>query len=297
MTPRRPLPPALRGRLFTVAEARELDVARSRLRGSSTAHPFRGVYGEACADDSLLSRAFAVARILPPSARFSHATAALLLGAPIRPTDDLHVTVPRGQATPRRRPGLITHERLRPDDPVLVAGVAVTSPAQTFIDLAPTLSLDDLVVLGDYFVRHQTTAAALAAHVAASPRGTRGVVRARQALALVREGVDSPPETRLRLAVVRDGLPEPAVNPVVRDAAGEWLGKPDLGHLRAKVATQVEGDVHRTTRRRWRQDIARDEAFRDNGWIVLRTTSDDVHHPGPYLQRLRSALRRRGEDV
>lgn len=292
---RRPLPPALRGRLFTVAEARKAAVPRTRLRASSIAHPFRGVYGEPGADNSLLGRARALAGVLPPSARFSHATAALLLGAPVRPTDDLHVTVPRDQPTPRRRPGLVTHERVREDDPVVVAGVVVSSPAQTFVDLAATLSLEDLVVLGDYLVRHWTTAEALADHVAMSPRGTRGVVRARQALSLVREGVDSPPETRLRLAIVRDGLPEPAVNPVVRDAAGEWLGQPDLAHLRAKVATQVEGDVHRTSRRRWRQDIARDEAFRDNDWIVLRTTGDDVQHPGPYLSRLRRALRRRGE--
>jgi hypothetical protein len=103
--------------------------------------------------------------------------------------------------------------------------------------------------------------------------------------------------TRLRLIVVRGGLPEPTVNPEVRDAAGEWLGQPDLAHLRAMVATQFEGDVHRTSQRRWRQDIARDEAFRDNGWTVLRTTGDDIHRPAPYLWRLRRALRARGESV
>jgi hypothetical protein len=111
---------------------------------------------------------------------------------------------------------------------------------------------------------------------------------------LLRPGVDSPQETRLRLIIVRAGLPEPDVNVPVFDAAGEWIGSPDLGYGAYRIALQYEGDVHRSNPRRWRQDIARDEAFADAGWLVLRTTADDVARPSRFLHRLTRALVARG---
>lgn len=289
----RGLPPELVARPFSVSEADAAGVPRWRLGTRAVPPVFRGVYSSAGSDLSLAARAAGLAQVMPPDARFSHWTAAHLYGAPVREDVAIHVTVPATRHVPRRRDGVVTHQRVRTDDaPRLVAEVLLSSPEQTFVDLAASLSLDDLVILGDYFLRHWTSREAIERHVAASPRATRGIVRAREALPLLREGVDSPAETRLRLIVVRDGLPEPAVNPTVFDTAGEWLGRPDLAHLREKIATQVDGDVHRTNRRRWRQDIARDEAFRDDGWVVLRTTGQDLAYPGPYLARLRRALRR-----
>ncbi len=41
--------------------------------------------------------------------------------------------------------------------------------------------------------------------------------------ALVRHGVDSPMESRLRLLIVLAGLPEPEVGRTVYDADGGWL--------------------------------------------------------------------------
>ncbi len=292
---RRPeeLPPDLQGRLFSLEEAGRAGLPRGRLRGHSITRHYRGVYGAESVDVSTRTRAAGLAAVLPPEARFSHHTAAELYGAPVIRSRDIHVTVPVSRAVPRRRPGVVTHQRTRSDDvPRSVHGIMVSSPEQTFVDLAAHLSLDDMVVLGDYLVRHWTSTADIERHLAVSPRATRGIVRAREALALVRVGVDSPQETRLRLIIVRHGLPEPTVNPLVYNNAGEWLGQPDLAHLRERVATQVDGDVHRTNRRRWRQDIARDEAFRDVGWTVLRTTAQDIRYPGPYLARLERALGR-----
>jgi hypothetical protein len=90
------------------------------------------------------------------------------------------------------------------------------------------------------------------------------------------------------------GLPEPEVNRPRFDAVGGWLGSPDLGYEEYQVAAQFEGDVHRTSRTQWRKDIARDEAFRDAGWLVLRATGDDVARPGRFLHRLTRALVSRG---
>ena len=51
------------------------------------------------------------------------------------------------------------------------------------------------------------------------PIGTRLALRA---AGLVREGVDSPMETRVRLLIVLAGLPEPSVNHIVRAEDGSW---------------------------------------------------------------------------
>ena len=48
-----------------------------------------------------------------------------------------------------------------------------------------------------------------------------------RAAALVRERVDSPRESRLRLCLVLAGLPEPEVNPVVT-VDGRRVGRVDL---------------------------------------------------------------------
>jgi hypothetical protein len=111
-----------------------------------------------------------------------------------------------------------------------------------------------------------------------------------RALGRARDGVDSPQETRLRLGIVAYGLPEPDVAVVVRDRHGEWLGVVELGYRKRRVLIQYEGDLHRTSRRRWRQDIARDEAYIAEGWRVLRATADDVDRPARFCHRLQQVL-------
>lgn len=282
-------PPAL-----TLGRAASLGLDRNRLRTNWFRHLYRGLYLNAERGDELAARCAALALVLPPDARFSHQTAATLYGAPLTASvDEIHVSVPAGVVVPRRRPGVVTHQRILDSEPVLVAGLPISCPEQTFLDLAAVTSRRELVVLGDHIVGTWTTPEALAAYLAGRPR-TRGIVRAREAASLVRPGVDSPQESRLRLAIVDAGLPEPEVNRAVYDDAGEWVGTPDLGYFEQRVAIQHEGEVHWTNVRRWRQDVARDESFRDIGWIVLRTVSDDVARPARFLHRLARRLTERG---
>jgi hypothetical protein len=278
----------------TVGSARDRGLDRNHLRTRRFWHPYRNVYVDARVADDLASRCAALRVVLPSEARFSHQTAAALYAAPVGAcSDEIHVSVPAGVVVPRRRPGLATHQRVLDTEPVLLDALSVTCPEQTFLDLAPSLPTSDLVVLGDYLVNGWVSPESLARHLRERPR-TRGVVRARDALGLVRPGTDSPQETRLRLRVVAAGLPEPAVNKPAFDPAGEWLGTPDLGYEEYLVAIQYDGDVHRTNPRRWRQDVARDEGFRDAGWAVLRAVAEDVARPSVFLQRLTRTLRERG---
>lgn len=46
----------------------------------------------------------------------------------------------------------------------------------------------------------------------------------------MRQGVDSPMETRLRMLIVLAGYPEPRVNVIIRHENGDWSTRLDLCH-------------------------------------------------------------------
>jgi len=86
--------------------------------------------------------------------------------------------------------------------------------------------LTELVTAGDSLVRRAGVEPDRLIEAASSARGVRGARLARQAAALVRRGVDSPMESRLRLLLVLAGLPEPwsATSSETRTEVG-WRGR------------------------------------------------------------------------
>jgi hypothetical protein len=120
-------------------------------------------------------------------------------------------------------------------------GVRVSAPWQLFVELGTMLSLVDLVAVGDHLVgTGLLTLAGLREHCA-SVRGP-GTARARAAVSFVRERIDSPMETRLRMLVVLAGLPEPEVNPVM-DVAGR-VRRYDLVWRAARLIVEYDGRHH-----------------------------------------------------
>jgi hypothetical protein len=236
---------------------------------------------------------------------FSHLTAAQLYRIPLPPWVEadatLHVTVNETRQPPRVR-GVVGHThdgveaRFRRH-----AGLVVTDPVSTWCQLASVLSHYDLVAAGDYLVSGRlledgsrepalTTIEALRDGVTRYA-GRRGVRRMRAAIERVRTGVDSRPETWLRLLLVDDGLPEPVVNQPIYDSQGQRLGKPDLAYPWARMLFDYEGDGHRVSKKRFRADIVRRELFEAERWRVMRVISDDVFvNPLPFLLRVRKIL-------
>lgn len=234
--------------------------------------------------------------VLPADAAMYGLTAAVWYRLPVASSPQFQVIVPPG-TVPRRRPGLEPHEGLRPDDVAVHRGLRVTTPERTWLDLSLTLRDAELVVAGDAMVRLGLTTPERLIAAADSERRRRGIVRARRLARLIREGTDSPPESVLRFLLVDAGLPCPTVNPTINDEHGQWIGRPDLAYERLKIAIQYEGDIHRTDRRRWRSDIARDEVMRANGWEVIRVTSDDLARPWRLYRRIRAAEERQRSRV
>ncbi len=174
-------------------------------------------------------------------------------------------------------------------------GLLVTTPAQTFVDLAPELGLVDLVVLGDSLVRAGVvTVAELVGAAADAPRRSAAHRGAR----LVRARVDSPMATRLRLLLVLAGLPEPVVDVVIRDEGGRVVYRLDLALPEVRVAVEYDGRQPPENTRQWRWDVQRREELEGDGWRLVVVPSGDLsREPARTRFRVVAALAERGMRV
>ena len=296
-----PLPPGLANRAFTTREGLALGLTREQLRRRSLTAPHHGVRSPGPAR-GVLAAARSAAPLLRPDEAFCHLTALALWDLPLpevgqAPPAPVHLG--GTSSRPRRRPGLRTHGYL-----VLPVvrhrGLPVVPPVEAWIQAAAVLDVDDLVVIGDALcgewsrwppARRLSPRVLVDAVAAAGPR--RGVARLRAAVVHVREGVLSPQETRLRLLVVRHGLPEPEINAPRHAPDGAFLGRPDLSWSVPRVALEYEGDHHRVDQGQWRSDLRRRERFADAGWDLVRVSADELRPPedAAFLARLDRRLR------
>lgn len=282
------LPPDLAARPFLVREALPL-TGSERLRRLDLCAPTRGVRAP---PDTALTPAI-LRLVLGPSQFFSHTTAARLHGLPVptREEETLHVSTV-GDGSVMRRAGVTGHRIAQDLAQVVSAGpVRASTPTACWAESATLLALDDLIVLGDAVIARNRpgSVADLAALVRLRAGGRRaGVLR--EALRLIREGSESPQETRLRLLIVRAGHPEPALNVPVLDSRGRSIGRPDLSYPELRIGIEYEGDHHRTDVGTWRSDIRRRERFAAEGWRTLRVVADDLTvHAQSFLTRLERA--------
>lgn len=182
------------------------------------------------------------------------------------------------------------------DQVVLLDGRRITTPAQTFCELATDLNLVELVILGDSLVRAKKCRPEHLVERAAQWRGARCQL-ARRAAALVRAGVRSPKETRLRMLIVLAGLPEPIAGLEFRDPDGRVRYELDLAY-REKIGLEYDGDEHHAKRRDREWDARRRRWFTDQGWRILSYTNGDVwDEPRALLEQLVAIQRRQGMAV
>lgn len=263
------------------------------LRGPRFQRVFTGVYVDGRAKIDVVLRAKAALTVCPPGSHASHHTAGEVwdLCPPDQPLT--HVSVP-AEAEGTRRRGIESHEMAGEPDVVLHRGVAVSTPIRTFLELADLVSLVDLVIVGDRAVRKCLTTPGQLIRAADAYQG-RGARLARRAARLVREGVDSPMETRLRILIVLAGLPEPKVNLIIRYADGSWRMRFDLSYPDLRLVIEYDGRQHAEDDGQWGRDIDRREDLDRLGWRIVVVRSKGIFVcPEDTLWRVRSALRERG---
>lgn len=173
-------------------------------------------------------------------------------------------------------------------------GFAIIPGEVVWLQLAPLLSLDELIEAGDHLVRRKhppCTLDSLAAEVTAA-RGRRGVTAASAALPHLRAGTDSPRETRMRRTIVRAGFPEPLVG-FRAHHEGVFIGTPDLAFPEYRIAFEYQGGGHRE-QDVFEEDIDRLERFHEAGWVVIQVTRRLLERRGWLAERTRRALLSRG---
>lgn len=283
-------------RPFTRADAVRAGLDPRILRGSRFRRIFRGVYVLRDAPVTPELRTRAALALHPPDAFASHLSAARVFGLPVPDLPGEHVSVLR-KADRRCRPGIAGH--VAPAGAVAVSyrGIRVSSPLQMFVELAGVLSLVDLVVVGDAMLRVFKTAPAVLV-TACAESSARHAPAARVAAAYVRDRVDSPMESRLRMLLVLAGLPEPVVNHAIRDDHGEVLARLDLSYPQLRLIVEYDGRQHAEDTAQWRRDLARREMLDETEWRIIVVTADGIYRePERTLARVRKALLERGGRV
>jgi hypothetical protein len=266
------------------------ELTPQRLRGKAYRRVWRDVYVASAADLDLRLRAEA-AVVAVPDAVVSRSTAGVLQRLPVRDDGLVHLSR-SAKAAQTVRDGVVVHRcPVEADETVVVAGLRLSDPARTFVDLAATSSFEELVALGDAVVRRQGRAAVEAA--VARRRRRRGLVLARAVLPLLDPGAASPPESRMRVRLHAAGFTALRHGVVVSDGSGGWVAEPDLADDVARVAVRYEGAVHFDGGvERWRHDLQRDELTRLAGWQVVVATALDDRRPHLPLQKVTGAYRR-----
>jgi len=238
-------------------------------------------------------RAAAALGVGPRGSYASHHTAAEIWGGIVPAQPLTHVSSPR-RRTRSERQGVGSHQSARGSHIVIFAGLRVSSPEQTFIDMANGLTLVDLVVLGDSLVKAGRTTPGKLVEAALAWKG-RGCRTSRKGARLVRAGVDSPMETRLRLLIVFAGLPEPVVNYTEYGPTGRWTRRFDLSYPELKLLIEYDGRHHAEDDGQWERDIVRREGLDADGWRLIVVQSKGIYvEPGKTLQRIIGAMRSNG---
>jgi hypothetical protein len=278
-------------RPFTRRHALAAGISPKALRGPRFRRILRAVFVDASIPPRDEERLDAALLSFDCSAVVSHESAARLLAVPIPPCPDEHVTV-LDPAHRRRRDGVVCH--LDPAIEVTTwCGRRVVSPRMLFVQLASSLPLVDLVVVGDHLVR-RGLASPDSLRAAAAARTGQGGRRARQAAAFVRPNIDSPTEPRPRILLVLAGIPEPEVNLTLRDVDGEPVRRFDLSWPGVKVVVEYDGRHHVVREETWERDLDRREWMDEDGWRLLVVTSRGIYaDPLRTVRRVFAVLRSR----
>ncbi|MGB8406835.1 MAG: DUF559 domain-containing protein [Mycobacterium sp.] len=177
-----------------------------------------------------------------------------------------------------------------PDEVCVIDGVAVTTPARTAFDIGRSRPASQAIPMMDALLNANRIQPVDVSAVAARHPGTPGVARLRSALELVDGGAESPQESRLRLILVRGGLPVPETQIAFRDLRI----RVDMGWRQWKVAVEYDGVQHWTDRWQRSWDIDRIAWLEAAGWVVVRVSAEILCRPEVILDRVRAKLRAAG---
>ena len=265
-------------------------VTRKQLQAGLYRRLLHNVYADPGlpADHQLYARGAAL--VMPECGVLGGRSAATWFGAPYAAAHDPVVVLLPPAAEWRGPRGLQVHRTLlRPDEVTTVDDVRITTPARTAWEVATLEPVASAVALLDGMVRAgrigQTD---LEAMVAAKPGRRRGT-RVATVAPLVGGRSESPPESWVRVACVRAGLPAPVPQFVVLEK-GEFLGRVDLAWPEQRLIVEYEGAYH-FDGMQIRRDDERYRRLVAAGWRVIRLSAADLRDMPGIVARIEAGLR------
>ena len=194
-----------------------------------------------------------------------------------------------------RRPGVVGTER---GGGALgcVDGLSVLEPEAVWIALGRTLSVPDLVAVGDRLVTGTLRTPPLSSlealqEAVSAASGQPGTRRVRLAMPRIRVGAWSRPETFVRMLIEQAGLPEPSLNAAIHLGDGRFVIA-DLSWPEYRVAIEYDGAWHSSQQD---ADADRHERLVDAGWVVVHVRAHQLFRtPGELVARLLQRLSERG---
>ncbi|MBB5870425.1 very-short-patch-repair endonuclease [Allocatelliglobosispora scoriae] len=284
-------PRELTGRIFSARSALQRGLLTpADLHSTAWQRLFRGVYADRALTITHLLRVRAAAKhLLPADAVIAGRSAAYLHGADVIPDDDpVEIISPRSFGPMR---GIRSHLGSVASDETAIGplGLPVTTPVRTCWDLARWLDTVEAVVIIDILAaKHVVTIGELKAHALAQA-GTRGWLRLSKAADLADAGSESPQESRLRVGLVRSGVPRPVTQHAIYQD-GTFIARVDLAWPQFKIAIEYDGQWHIATAQ-FHKDRRRLNALQAAGWIVLHVTSERLRNDLPgVVAELRAAI-------
>lgn len=294
--PTSPYRPAnLQWQLFRGSQALEEGLLSvNQLRSSAWRRPLRDVYADSRLEPDHGLSCHAAALLMPAGSALSGASAAWLFGieSAAGAGDPVHVSVP-AKASFGPVSGLTVHSvQLSPAEITTQLGLPCTTAARTAWDLARWCEpIRAVPILDAMLSRGLITPAGLGSLLEAR-NGTRGWRRAAAVFDLADGRAQSPPESVIRVRLIRAGLPRPEPQHPIT-VPGHTL-HPDLAWPDFRVALEYDGG-HHADPAALDLDRQRLNLLVGAGWVVLHATRQHLGRGFDQLRRdVEAALRAAG---
>ena len=249
----------------------------------------RNVYSDPglAADHQLYARGTTL--VMPPHAVIGGRSAAGWFGAPFATAiEPVLVLLPYGPAWRGPRGVTVHRTGLDPGDVTTVDGVRMTTPMRTAWDIATLETVPTAVGLLDGMVRTGHLRPDELQRLLLEAPGRWRSRRVATVLPLVDGRSESPPESWVRVACARAGLPAPVPQFVV-EHGDEFIARVDLAWPDQRVIVEYEGAYHFDGVQIVRDD-RRYERLTAAGWRVIRLSAADLRDMESVVRRIRDAL-------
>ncbi|MDA3649037.1 DUF559 domain-containing protein [Saccharopolyspora indica] len=267
--------------LFTRAQALSSGITDNQLRKSGEyRRVVHGVYCSSAVEITHSLRCHAAALVLPSSSIITGRSAATLYGVPLARAHDRVEVLVSGSKYVNRRFGLRCWSvKSWAFERVEWAGIHLATIERTMLDLLARNPQRTAVAAGDALIHAGLADRQMISEFLAG-RHDHGIVRARNAAALLDGRAESIPESELRVALLQAGFRfTPQFE--IHDDFG-FVARVDLALEEAKIALEYDGAWHADPARH-ALDQERLRRIRRCGWHVIIVTAERLYQRLPEL--------------